>query len=111
MPPTESWFEFIKAYGLGVTTLAVMVWWLKEELKASRIREAEANKAILDLTKESINSIAGVSKVIDAITPTIGQIPVKQQNDLNNAVIDLKQHITTTSASAAEKIINALPDD
>ena len=103
---TEPWLEFIKAYGLGAGTLVGMVWWLKEELKAARAREHKQNEVIIELTRESLQSMASVGKVIDALSPTIGQVSVKQQNDLNLAVLDLKNHISI----AESRIISEIPD-
>ena len=103
---TESWFEFLKAYGLGVATLGISVWWLVAQLKAAKEREVELVNAVIELTRESLSSMAGVSKVIDALTPTIGQVSAKQQADLSGAVVELKSHITDTTEKVLTRLQN-----
>jgi hypothetical protein len=87
--------QLLKGYGLGIVTLGAGIWWLQQELKASRAREDKANAQVLDLTRESFHSISQMMKLVENLTPTISGLSMAQKMELERTTASLKEHMNT----------------
>ena len=97
----EGWIELAKGYGLGVLTLGLFIWHLRDELKAARNdlkaaheREEKSEAAMLALTRETLGSLGNLGKVIDSLTPAIGTLSQSHRDQIERSTADLKAHMT-----------------
>jgi hypothetical protein len=90
---TTGWLEILKGYGLGILTLGYFIFYLQGELKEARIREKEAEKNILELTRESLQSINNLSKVVEQLSPAIGSLSGTHRQIVEDATKELTGHI------------------
>lgn len=110
-------FSTIKTYGPEVSIL--MAWIivlirnnseLSKELKAERsLREQlmkENSSELLELSKENIETMGAITRLVESLAPAISDVSGKIQHDFEIAVSDIKEHITNNSRTI-ERIINA----
>jgi hypothetical protein len=91
----DGWLEVLKGYGLGVLTLGLFIWHLRAELNAARARESKSEEALLALTRETLASIANLSKVVENLSPAIATLSATHREQIQTATNELKLHIAS----------------
>lgn len=110
-------FIALKTYGPEVSILIIWIVVLikhnaelTKEVKAERtLREQlmrDNAKELLELSKENIETMSSITRLVESLAPAISDVSGKIQHDFEIAVSDIKEHITNNSRTI-ERIINA----
>lgn len=110
-------FVALKTYGPEVSILIIWIVVLikhnaelTKEAKAERtLREQlmrDNAKELLELSKENIETMSSITRLVESLAPAISDVSGKIQHDFEIAVSDIKEHITNNSRTI-ERIINA----
>ena len=110
-------YSIIKTYGPELSVLLVWIFVLiksnselSQELKQERtLKEQliiENARELLELSKENIETMSSLTRLVESLAPAISDVSGKMQHDFEIAVSDIKEHITNNSRTI-ERIINA----